>query len=292
MNLRKRFELFCYRHRNIGIPNLMMYFCIASGAVLLFTVFSRNPVLYETLCFDRTKILQGEVWRLFSYPFTFSTDYLILTLLLLTTYTSLGKAMENIWGVLRFNLYYLSGIVLTDIFCMIFGFEATANHLNLTLFLAYATMYPDEHFLVMFIIPIKARWLAMVDLGIKFGSFLLLTLIGAIPYNLFPLLSLLNYFLFCGKDIVNVFPVSWRANFRRLFRKKKKQKAPGKPIPFPAAGSYEASTASVKGPYHHRCTVCGRTDASDPDLEFRYCSRCNGYHCYCIDHINNHEHIQ
>ena len=136
MNLRKRFELFCYRHRNIGIPNLMMYFCIASGAVLLFTVFSGNPVLYETLCFDRTKILQGEVWRLFSYPFTFSTDYLILTLLLLTTYTSLGKAMENIWGVLRFNLYYLSGIVLTDIFCMIFGFEATANHLNLTLFLA------------------------------------------------------------------------------------------------------------------------------------------------------------
>ena len=74
--------------------------------------------------------------------------------------------------------------------------------------------------------------------------------------------------------------------------KKKKQKAPGKPIPFPAAGSYEASTASVKGPYHHRCTVCGRTDASDPDLEFRYCSRCNGYFCYCQDHISDHTHIE
>lgn len=293
MNLRKRFERFCYRHHKIGIPNLMMYVCIANGVVILFTAFSGNPILMETLCFDRARILQGEVWRLFSYPFTYTTSFVVLTLFLLLTYTSIGKAMENAWGVLRFNLYYLSGIVLTDLFCMLFGFEATAEHLNLTLFLAYATMYPDEHFLVMFIIPIKARWLALVDLGIKFFSVLMMTLVGFFPYNLFPLLSLLNYFLFFGKDIVNVFPVSWQANFRRLFRKKKKvTSAPSKPIPFPTAGSYEASTASVKAPYHHRCTKCGRTDESDPDLEFRYCSRCNGYYCYCIDHINDHEHIQ
>ena len=45
-------------------------------------------------------------------------------------------------------------------------------------------------------------------------------------------------------------------------------------------------------PYHHRCTVCGRTDTENPKLEFRYCSRCSGYHCYCEDHISNHAHIE
>jgi hypothetical protein len=62
-------------------------------------------------------------------------------------------------------------------------------------------------------------------------------------------------------------------------------------VPFPNAGSYEAATSRPKAPYTPCCTVCGRTDISDPDLEFRYCSRCKGYHCYCIDHINNHPHM-
>ena len=44
-------------------------------------------------------------------------------------------------------------------------------------------------------------------------------------------------------------------------------------------------------PYHHKCAVCGRTDADHPELEFRYCSRCAGYHCFCQDHINNHIHF-
>ena len=86
-------------------------------------------------------------------------------------------------------------------------------------------------------------------------------------------------------------PMSWRANFRRLFRKKSKTSGP-KVIPFVKAGSYEATVAKPQAPYTHRCTVCGRTDTEFPDLEFRYCSRCNGYHCYCEDHISNHAHIE
>ena len=64
-----------------------------------------------------------------------------------------------------------------------------------------------------------------------------------------------------------------------------------KTILFPTVGSYQAST-TVKAPYTHKCTVCGKTDVDSPDLEFRYCSRCNGYHCYCQEHISNHTHIQ
>jgi len=182
-------------------------------------------------------------------------------------------------------------VVLMDVYCLIFGGRADVTYLNLSLFLGYATLYPDAHFLLFFIIPVKAWIFALFDLIIVVLDFFTLPF----PANLFSIISLANYFLFFGKDVLNVIPVSWRANFRRTARKTKQNVShdPQKPkvIPF-NAGSYEASTAKPKAPYTHRCTVCGRTDISHPDLEFRYCSRCNGYYCYCQDHISNHTHIQ
>ena len=194
--------------------------------------------------------------------------------------------MENIWGTFRFNLFYFSGIVLMDIYCMIFGGMADASSLNLSLFLAYATLYPNAQFLFLFIIPVKAWIFALIDLvlvvyGLLFYPF---------PYNFFSVVALANYFLFFGKDVVNVIPITWRINARRLFKKKPMKKTGT--IPFPNAGSYQASTAKPVVPYTHKCSVCGKTDVSHPDLEFRYCSRCNGYHCYCQDHISNHTHVQ
>lgn len=290
-NLRNRFERFCYRNRNKGIPNLMLYLCLGSAIVYLFSLFSQNYILYSVLCFDRELILQGQIWRLITYPLTygFGSLNLIVVGISLLCYYSLGRAMENLWGTCRFNLYYFTGILMMDVYCMIFGGRADVYYLNLSLFLGYATLYPNAHFLLLYIIPVKAWIFALLDL--------LLVVYGLIVYpfpsNLFSVISLANYFLFFGKDIVNVFPISWRANASRLFRRKKKKTAgPAKTIPFPSAGSYAASTASVKAPYNHRCTICGRTDISDPELEFRYCSRCNGYYCYCEDHIGNHAHIQ
>jgi len=290
--MRKRFERFCFRHRNKGIPNLMLYITLGSGLVYLFTIATQNPLLFNTLCFSRAAILQGQVWRLITFPLAYSTGNLLLTLISLVCYFSLGRAIENVWGSLRFNLFYFSGMLMMDVFCMFFGGYADALHLNLSLFLAYATMYPNAQFLFLFIIPVKAWIFAMIDLGVMILDVVNMTMAGYFPYSLFPFVALLNYFLFFGKDVVNVIPISWQANFRRLFRKKKKSDSAQKPIPFPSAGSYEASVASVKAPYNHRCTVCGRTDVSDPDLEFRYCSRCNGYYCYCSDHINNHTHVE
>ena len=287
-NLRNRFERFCFRHRNWGIPNLMLYITVGSALVYVFTMMTENYLLYEWMAFDRSLILQGQVWRLLSYALLMNSSNVFFTLIMLICYYSIGRAMENVWGTLRFNLFYLSGILIMDIYCMIFNCYADVYYLNLSLFLAYATMYPDAQFFIMFIIPVKAWVLALVDLVLV----LLGLLTDRFPYNLFSVLSIANYFLFFGKDVLRVIPISWQANFRRLFRKKPKKKAGGaKPIPFPTAGSYQATVAKPKAPYNHRCVVCGRTDVSDPDLEFRYCSRCSGYHCYCQDHINNHEHV-
>ena len=290
-NLRSRFERFCFRNRSKGIPNLMLYICLGSALVYLFTMISQNYILYALLCFDREAILQGQVWRLFTYPLTHNAGSTLMTLISLFCYYSLGRAMENAWGTCRFNLFYLCGVVLMDIYCMIFGGYADVYYLNLSLFLGYATMYPDASFLLFFIIPIKARIFALIDLAlVLFGL-----LFNTFPSNLFSVISLANYFLFFGKDVLNVIPVSWRANTRRLFRKGKsvgKKKDGPKVIPFPTAGSYEATIATPKAPYTHRCTICGRTDVSNPELEFRYCSRCKGYYCYCEDHISNHSHIE
>lgn len=291
-NLRRQFERFCYTHRHKGIPNLMQYIVIGSAIVYLMSQMAGNSSLYYWLCFDRTMILQGQLWRLITYPLTYGAGNgnLLLIAISLFCYYSIGRAMENSWGTLKFNLFYLTGIVMMDIFCLIFGGRADVYYLNLSLFLSYATMYPDAHFLLFFIIPVKAWLFALLDLAIVFMDFF----VYPFPYNLFSIISLANYFLFFGKDVLNVIPLSWRANARRLFRKQK-QSASGsrrpKVIPF-NAGSYEASTAAPKAPYNHRCTVCGRTDISHPDLEFRYCSRCKGYYCYCEDHISNHTHIQ
>ena len=275
----------------------MLYISLGAGLVYIMSNIANNVTLYNLLCFDRGLILQGQVWRLITYPLTYTGGNIFYTFIGLLCYYSLGQAMENIWGTFRFNLFYLSGILMMDVFCMIFGGYASVSSLNLSLFLAYATLYPDAHFLLLFIIPVKAWIFALFYLVITLSEFIMYTAAGAFPYSLFPLVSIANYFLFFGKDVVNVIPVTWRANARRLFRKTKQRAAAPKAqrpktVPFPSAGSYQASVTSVKAPYTHKCTVCGRTDISHPDLEFRYCSRCSGYHCYCQDHISNHTHIQ
>ena len=308
--LRRNFERFCFRNRTKGIPNLMLFVSIGSAMVYLFEMITGNSMLVDLLSFNRELILQGQVWRLFSYIFTYRSSDFLFTAVGLICYYSLGRAMENIWGTCRFNLFYFTGVILMDAFAMIAGAFVTADpvltmllnsmvgvgSLHLSLFLAYATLFPDTHFMLFFIIPIRAWIFAVFYLAITAYQ----VLIYSIPYflfpiNMLPLVALANYFLFFGSDIKNVFPVSWQANAARLFRKKKNyapQQPKGKAVPFPTAGSYEASTATVKAPYNHRCTVCGRTDVSNPELEFRYCSKCRGYHCYCEEHISNHTHIE
>ena len=292
-NLRRQFDRLCYRNRDKGIPNLMLYICIGSAVVYLMTQITGNAVLYNVLYFDRALILKGQVWRLFTYALTYNGGNILYTAIGLLCYFSLGRAIENRWGTFRFNLFYLSGLVLMDVYCLIFPCYASVNYLNMSLFLAYATLYPDAHFLLFFIIPIKAWIFALFDLVMTLINVIRLSVpVFYFPYNLFPLVALANYFLFFGKDVLNVIPMSWRVNARRLFHRGERTASRPKVIPFKGAPSYEASTAQPKAPYLHRCTVCGRTDVSDPELEFRYCSRCKGYYCYCQEHINNHVHIE
>ena len=302
--LRMRFNRLCYKHRDKGIPNLMLYIVLGNALVYLFTMTSGNLGLYNALCFDRKLILQGQVWRLLSFVFTsfsFRSNILLMAISYLC-YFSLGRALESAWGTFRFNLFYLSGVVLMDIFAMCFGgilvqsgntlysfasiYSGMGHYLNLSLFLAYATMCPDSGFLLFFIIPVKAWIFGLVDIALTlYEVFAMSYPLFCFPHNLFPLIAILNYLLFFGKDVLNLLPPSLR-------RKVKSGRSEQRPKVTRFSGAQGKKPEAAKEPYTHRCTVCGRTDVSNPELEFRYCSRCNGYYCYCSDHISNHTHVE
>ncbi len=290
-NPRRSFERFCYRNRNVGIPNLMIWILLGNVIVYFVDMMDPSHSLVSLLYFNPDYILKGQVWRLFSFAFLglWERRSPIFGLLFIIFYYQLGTAIENTWGRCKFTLYYLTGIIFLDLAGFIFHTTVSPASLHMTLFLAYATLYPDATFLIFFIIPIQARFLALLPLA----AFLFQLLsISTFPFNLIPVFVLANYFLYFGAEFLNLFPTSWRVNADRLRRKATPGRKGKNTIQFPKAGSYEASHATVNAPYHHRCTVCGRTDVSNPELEFRYCSKCKGYYCYCQDHINNHTHIQ
>jgi len=269
-------------------------------------------ILFDLLCFDKGKILQGQVWRLVTYVFTQAGDG-VIALIFLYFFYMLGRHVESSMGTFKFNLFYFSGVILMDIFAMIFCpvilegelltdeilhnlvviplYSQMSFYLHLSLILTFATLYPDSSFLILFVIPVKAWVIALVYLLLEGISIFNLSYpVMYFPHNLFPLVALANYLLFIGSDIKNLIPLSWRVRTGRMTRKKPAKQTGT--IPFRPTGSHQNGSAQHSVPYTHKCTVCGRTDVSNPELEFRYCSRCSGYHCYCEDHINQHSHIE
>ena len=288
-SLRSRFERFCYDHRNKGIPNLMLFVAIGTVIVYFFGYIDPSNVIYRFLCWDQSKILHGQIWRLFSYIFIPNDNYLLLLLIGLFFYWFIGRLLESQWGTFRFTLYYFSGILLTDIAAMAMGIPANSSYLNLSLLLAYATLMPENTVLLFMIIPLKMKWLAWLYMALTLMDMLRLLMAGGFPvglyYALMTLVPLLNYILFFGREIRGVLPFAGGRPARRAHPNRQQAR------PNPNwAQNYRAADGTK--PYRHKCTVCGRTDTDYPDLEFRYCSRCNGYYCYCQDHINNHVHIQ
>ncbi len=301
-SLRNRFERFCFRNRDKGIPNLMLYITIGSALVYIMSIFNGGGFLYQLLCFEKAAILKGQVWRLFTYVFTYSPgSNFLLVLVFMYFFYNLCRHLESMMGTFRFNLFYFSGVVLMDAFAMIFCptqdvligetlvppeyftyaiYSGMALYLHLSIVLMFATMSPNSQFMVLFIIPVKAWFMGLVYLLIVAAEIYNNSYpIMLFPHNLFPLVGLLNYLLFAGEDVLALFP------FITVRPRKAAKKQTFGSVPF-------RQTKSQPQNFSHRCSVCGRTDISHPQLEFRYCSRCEGYFCYCEDHINNHTHIQ
>ena len=278
--LRDALDRFCARHPRFGIPNLMLYVVIGNVAVYLLSVLTRanDASAISFLTFSLAGLLRGEIWRIITFIFVPQSSQPFFLLISLYFYYWIGSTLEREWGTARFTLYYLSGTLLTVLGAILASLltgqywlmVAGTTYVNLSMFLAFAFLFPDMQVLLFFIIPVKMKYLALVD-----AAFFLISVITTpFPENLLPVVAVLNFLIFCSGDLKAMLPrrqSKGTINFKResaRIRREQQDKL-----------------------YTHKCAVCGRTDTDYPDLEFRYCSRCAGYHCFCSDHINNHIHF-
>ena len=226
-------------------------------------------------------ILQGQIWRLISWviiPPNFSLIFVIFMMLL---YYSLGTSLETIWGSFRYNVYIFSGIIFTIIGAFIvyvitggmvgFGGIFSTYYINMSIFFACAAIMPDLQLYLYGIIPVKMKWLAILDAVLILWDFVA----GGIVTRISIVASLLNFLIFF---LLNRNMQRYRP--KQVIRKHKFQKEVTRP------------TATYAGGAKHKCAVCGRTELDDPNLEFRYCSKCNGNYEYCQDHLFTHEHVK
>jgi hypothetical protein len=199
--------------KRLAIPNLMKYIVICMGAVfVLDLVFSGR--LSDYLVFSKTAIWQGEVWRLITFVFLPLNSSIIFIVFSLYFYWLIGSALEREWGEAKFNLFYLTGIVGTIVAGLITGY-ATNYYLNLSLFFAFAILFPNFELLLFFILPVKVKWLAYLDAAF----FVYMLVISGWPERIALLVSVANIILFFQKDarrrIANIRRKrQWKNHFR------------------------------------------------------------------------------
>lgn len=287
--LRSKINRFFYNNQNKGVRNLMLFLAIGNVLVYLLNVLKPDdPLFYRLLVFDGDAILHGQVWRLFSYPLVYMVESgPIWGALGLFFYYWCGSVLEQSWGVLRFNFFYLIGILLTDLAALLLGAAASSFYVYLSLFLAVATLLPDQQIRIWLVLPVKMKWLAWIDLGLTLFSTVagIVAMISGFTRGLvyldwlLPLVPIVVWLIFFGKQAANILPDFIRYHpTRKSWKRKVKQ-----------GRIYEVP--NKQGSARFRCTVCGRTELTNPNLEFRYCSQCARYRCYCEDHIHNHTHI-
>lgn len=254
------------RFGRYAIKNLMAYIVEMTGIVYALSYVSNSGFIISKLMLIPQLVLKGEVWRLITYIFIPPPASPIWILFVLYFYYMVGSALEHEWGSFRFNVFYFTGMIGTTIAAFISGYGATSLYLNLSLFLAFARIYPDYMMLLFFILPVKIKYLAMLD----WAFFFLTLLFGDMSIRLVAVVSIMNYFLFFGRDIVD------RSKSTRQVQSNRRRFRAELPKDFTI----------------HRCTTCGKTEKDDPNMDFRYCPECEGDYQYCMDHVRNHEHVK
>lgn len=282
-----------YAIRNLSFVLVM---CYAVGYLL--ELFDRSGLLITYLTLNPYAILHGQIWRLVTWVLIPpSSGGLFFTLLMLYFYCSIGTSLERTWGTYRYNVYLFQGMLFTIAgsfllmgYCYLFKPEIpllgavltidspaeyftiiammfSTYYINMSIFLAYAATFPDAQVLLMFIIPIRVKWL-----GVIYVVMLLFQFLGTNVYGKFAIgASLLNFVVFflTSRNMMHLNPkqIHRRQEFKRDVRR---------------------NTGITK----HKCAICGRTEVDSPQMQFRFCSKCDGNYEYCEEHLYTHTHIK
>lgn len=254
------------RFGKYSIKNLMIYIVAANMLVFLLSLADRTGIIQSSLQLNPGLVLRGEVWRLVTFIFIPPQTSILLILFALYFYYMVGTSLEREWGSFKFNVYYLIGMLGTAVAAFIVWGPSTGMYLNLSLFLAFARLFPNHQILLFFFIPIKVKYLAWLNWALI--AYTLLT--SPLPDKVAAVASVINFLIFFGRDIV-VQLKRGRSSYANRQRFNAKL-----PRDFTM----------------HRCHVCGITEKDDPRMDFRYCMLCEGDYEYCEKHLNNHVHIK
>jgi len=270
-----------------AIPNitLVLIACYIIGYILYLLV----PQMLQYMTLNPYQILHGQVWRIFSWILIPPSSLSIFTIITLYFYYSIGTALERTWGTFRYNVFLIGGMLITVLasflclgicFLLADGDQATlallftmnsgafsTYYISMSIFLAFAITYPNVQVLLMFVIPVKVKWMGILDLILLLYSMF----VGGLFTRFAIAASLINVAIFylSTKSLLHLQPkqIKRRAEFKQQVKR-------GNEIT------------------RHKCAICGRTEEDDPGLEFRFCSKCNGNYEFCQYHLFTHEHFK
>ena len=299
------------RFGRYAIHNLTLYIIVlyVVGYILSLTgnSFSHtNPL--EFIQLNPYEIIHGQIWRIITWIIIPPSSLGIFTVIMLFFYYSLGRTLEASMGAFRYNLYIISGMLFTLIAAFILyflrsflwvandefaqmayvlgedkfaglwiGSSVSTYYVVLSIFLAFATLYPEMKVYLYFIIPIKIKWMAWLNVAFLLYDFFK----GNLVTKVLIVASLLNFVMFflSVRNLKHITPkeIHRKAEFRRQV--------------YSANQAHDNKTADGRIS-KHKCAICGRTELDDPNLEFRFCSKCNGNYEYCNDHLFTHKHVE
>ncbi len=185
------------KYGKYAVSNLIFYIIALNAIVFIASLVSQGRPVVELLILYPDRVFQGEIWRLLTYIFIPPAASPIWIIFVLYFYYLVGTGLEQAWGAFRFNLYYVLGMAGTTLAAFITGAGYTGVYLNLSLFLAFAHLYPDFEVLIFFILPVKVKYLAWLNWALL-GFTVIFT---AMPYKIAAVAALVNYFIFFGRDI-------------------------------------------------------------------------------------------
>lgn len=252
------------RYGNYGVPNVTVVLIVLQ--VFVYVVNELQEDLIARIQLVPALVLDGQWWRVLTFMCTPPITNPIFAFFFWYLFYLMGTVLESNWGALKYNVFLLIGYVATvAVAFMTPGAVATNGFLQGSVFLAFAYLYPDFQLALFFILPVKIKWLARIAWIFYFYE----AVTGGWSTRLLVLASVVNFLVFFAADIVDRVRTGRRHmafQARRLHKRDDSR-------PF------------------HRCVVCGITDKSHPNMDFRYCTKCLGAACYCREHLHQHEHI-
>lgn len=254
------------RFGRLAIPNLT--WIVAGGMVAAFVISFGRPQFLELLELDIAQVRAGQVWRLFTYLFLppSSGSSPIWVLFAIYWFWMIGTNLESQWGAFKFNAFYLLGMLGTTLAALITGGQTGNSVLNGTLFLAFATLFPDMQIMLMFIIPIRVKWLGMFAAA----GLILSAVLGDWGTRGAVIAGSVNYLVF--------FAGHWMQWFRQRNMRVRQTARRAEQVPF--------ATAATGG---RACAICGAKEADGADIRVCSCEKCGGKpRTLCLEHARNH----